>query len=157
METIITLLLFLLPVIFKLIGKKYEKAGQSEKAEKMREFAKTFVGDDDDEEEDSPFKDWLEGRTGKSVVEYDDDGQIVEVVDAPKPSVQTYVSPVVPTPPAVTENVVRQTAPKPAHAVRKPAPRKPILEEESKEKKGEKIDPKKLVIYSEIMKPKFTE
>lgn len=33
--------------------------------------------------------------------------------------------------------------------------RKPILEEEKPVKKGEKIDPKKLVIYSELMKPKF--
>lgn len=35
-------------------------------------------------------------------------------------------------------------------------PRKKVLVEEEK-KKGEKIDPKKLVIYSEIMKPKYTE
>ena len=28
-------------------------------------------------------------------------------------------------------------------------------QEEEPQKKGEKIDPKKLVIYSEIMKPKF--
>ena len=33
--------------------------------------------------------------------------------------------------------------------------RKPILMEEEPVRKGEKIDPKKLVIYSEIMKPKF--
>ena len=33
--------------------------------------------------------------------------------------------------------------------------RKPILMEEDDKPKGEKIDPKKLVIYSEIMKPKF--
>ena len=33
--------------------------------------------------------------------------------------------------------------------------RKRMLLEEDNPKKGEKIDPKKLVIYSEIMKPKF--
>ncbi len=33
--------------------------------------------------------------------------------------------------------------------------RKPMLVEEDARQKGEKIDPKKLVIYSEIMKPKF--
>ena len=44
-----------------------------------------------------------------------------------------------------------------AEAVKKPVVRKPMLEEEESGKKGEKIDPKKLVIYSEIMKPKFTE
>ena len=36
-----------------------------------------------------------------------------------------------------------------------PLSRKPMLEEEQQQKKEEKIDPKKLVIYSEIMKPKF--
>ena len=41
-------------------------------------------------------------------------------------------------------------------AAKKPKARTPILVEEEK-KKGGKIDPKKLVIYSEIMKPKFTE
>jgi len=33
--------------------------------------------------------------------------------------------------------------------------RKPLLLEEEPSKKREKIDPRKLVIYSEIMKPKF--
>jgi len=33
---------------------------------------------------------------------------------------------------------------------------KPILHEEVK-KKREKIDAKKLIVYSEIMKPKYTE
>ena len=49
METIITLLFILLPFIFKLIGKKFEQAGESEKAEKMREFADIFGKDDDDD------------------------------------------------------------------------------------------------------------
>ena len=126
METIITLLIVLLPVIFKLIGKKFEQAGQSQKAEKMREFAEMFGKDDDDQPE----------------VEYDDDGQIVEV------------PPVVPvaSSPMFSENVVRQTT-----AKKKPATKKTILEEDVQKKKGEKIDPKKLVIYSEIMKPKYTE
>ena len=61
METIITLLLFLLPVIFKLIGKKFDQAGQTEKARKMRDFADMFGNDDETE------------------VEYDDDGQVVDV------------------------------------------------------------------------------
>ena len=48
--------------------------------------------------------------------------------------------------PSTIEVVTRQTA-----------PRKPILEEPEPEGPKEKIDPKKLVIYSEIMKPKFNE
>ena len=48
--------------------------------------------------------------------------------------------------PSTIEVVARQTA-----------PRKPILEEPEPEGPKEKIDPKKLVLYSELMKPKFNE
>ena len=136
METIIALLFVLLPIIFKLIGKKFEQAGQPQRAEQMREFAELFGSDDDETEVE---------------VMHDDDGQVVDVPPVTVTPVQTYVRPVVPPASVVTENVVRQTASK-----KKPV-KKPILEEEVQTKKGEKIDPKKLVIYSEIMKPKYTE
>ena len=45
--------------------------------------------------------------------------------------------------------------PEPVKLEPQPLSRKPMLEEEQQPKKEEKIDPKKLVIYSEIMKPKF--
>ena len=48
--------------------------------------------------------------------------------------------------PSTIEVVTRQTAPK-----------KPILEEPEPEGPKEKIDPKMLVLYSEIMNPKFNE
>lgn len=137
METIIALLFVLLPVILKLIGKKFEKAGQSERAEKMREIAELFGKDDDDSE-----------------VEHDDDGQVVNVPPVQVVPVQTDARPdAASSKPVVSENVVRQTMTK-----SKPSSRmKPLLVEEEQGKKGEKIDPKKLVIYSEIMKPKYTE
>ena len=130
METILTLLLFLLPVIFKLIAKKFEKAGQSEKAQKVREILQTF-GEDETE------------------VVFDDEGHVTEVkpviMEAPKYEVEE----------AVKRQTVQQ--PQPVKSQPKPAKkRKPMLEE-PEEKKREKIDPKKLVIYSEIMKPKYTE
>ena len=56
--------------------------------------------------------------------------------------------------PAFEENVARQTDRKPAA---QPVQKKPILEEPVQEQNKEKIDPKKLVIYSEIMKPKYLE
>lgn len=156
METIIGLLFILLPLIFKLIGKKFEQAGQSERAEKMREIAQTLRGGDDDDEDD-PFKDWLGGRTGReTVVECDDDGQVTEVrpaAPAPVAPTPVVVRPVQSVQQTVTENVTRQTTSRPKPTVKA---KRPMLEEETK-KKGEKIDPKKLVIYSEIMKPKFTE
>ena len=156
METIIGLLFILLPLIFKLIGKKFEQAGQSERAEKMREIAQTLRGGDDDDEDD-PFNGWLEGRTGRDiVVERDDDGQVTEVRPAaPAPVAPTPVvgQPARPVQEVVTEKVTRQTTSRSKPTVKA---KRPILEEETK-KKGEKIDPKKLVIYSEIMKPKYTE
>ena len=48
--------------------------------------------------------------------------------------------------PSTIEVVTRQTT-----------ARKPMLEEPENQGPKEKIDPKKLVIYSEIMKPKFNE
>ena len=138
METIIALLFVLLPIIFKLIGKKFEQAGQPQRAEQMREFAELF-GTDDDEAE----------------VRHDDDGQVVDVPPVTVTPVQTYARPVVTPSSVMTENVVRQTTSK-KKPVKKPV-KKPILEEEVQTRKGEKIDPKKLVIYSEIMKPKYTE
>lgn len=124
METIIGLLFILLPVIFKLIGRKFEQSGQADKAGKMRELAKALGSDEDSE--DNPFKDFFEEKSEPEVV-FDDDGQIVEVKPVP-------------------------VQPKPA----RPLPKRTVLlENEVSKKKSEKIDPKKLVIYSEIMKPKF--
>lgn len=142
METVILLLFALLPVIFKLIGKKFEQAGNPDAAERMRKIAQV-LGESDEKEKEPD-------------VDYDDDGHITEVVEprvtsAPAPATFVVPLPVSRPEPVVTENVVRHTAPKPRPV------KKPILEEEVPQKKGEKIDPKKLVIYSEIMKPKYTE
>ena len=148
METIIGLLFILLPVLFKLIGKKFEQSGQTDKAGKMRELAKTLGSDDDSE--DNPFKGFFDEKP-ELEVEYDDDGQIVEVkpVQPVKPKPIPVVTPE-PRTMSYTEAVQRTTKPM------KPLKKQPVLlEEETSKKKGEKIDPKKLVIYSEIMKPKF--
>lgn len=148
METIIGLLFILLPVIFKLIGKKFEQSGQTDKAGKMRELAKALGSDDDSE--DNPFKGFFDEKP-ELEVEYDDDGQIVEVkpVQPVKPKPIPVVTPE-PRTMSYTEAVQRTTKPM------KPLKKQPVLlEEETSKKKGEKIDPKKLVIYSEIMKPKF--
>ena len=66
---------------------------------------------------------------------------------APKPIEEkpAYVRPVSPKPSTV-EVVERQTR-----------TRKPMLIEEEETSPKEKIDPKKLVLYSEIMTPKFNE
>lgn len=122
METIIGLLFILLPVIFKLIGKKLEQSGHTGQAETIRKIAEA-LGDD-------------------AEAEYDEEGQIVHLPEQPsaKPSVQPQ--------PVVPVRVVQEEG-------KQGIIRKTLLVEEKDEVEKEKIDPKKLVIYSEIMKPKF--
>ncbi len=129
METIIILILTLLPLILKFIGKKFEQSGKADTAEKMRKIVEALG-----EETDSPFEEWLGGKDSEEEDKAEEQ-------------------------PVVTENVVRQAVPvrKPEAKKTAPVKKEPILIEEASEKKGEKIDPKKLVIYSEIMKPKYTE
>lgn len=131
METLLGLLFILLPFILKLIGKKLEKAGQPEAAAKMREIVNTVDPEEEDTFED--LRKWLQPEP--------------TVVEQPEELAAPVVKPLSP---VVEENVVRQVS-----LPVMPA-KKPILEEEP-EKERDKIDPKKLVVYSEIMKPKYTE
>lgn len=132
METIIGILFILLPLILKLVGRKFEQSGNAAKAEQLKELAKAFGEEEEDSEDDD--------------VGYDDDGQIVNVPPAPKMAW---------TP--VREQDVMAEKPKIAVEGYKAIARKPVLLEEEPKKKREKIDPKKMVVYSEIMKPKFEE
>lgn len=134
METIIGLLFILLPVIFKLIGKKLENAGTAAPQDTPGSF-----------------------DVGSRVQEAMDE-------DEPEPHPQPQVSPqpqVAPapadeaTPSVIDFNDYMRRRPA-AKSVRKPAKKAAILVEEE-DKPKEKIDPKKLVIYSEIMSPKYKE
>lgn len=134
METIIGLLFILLPVIFKLIGKKLENAGTATPPDTAGSF-----------------------DVGSRVQEAMDE-------DEPEPHPQPQVSPqpqVAPapadeaTPSVIDFNDYMRRRPA-AKSVRKPAKKAAILVEEE-DKPKEKIDPKKLVIYSEIMSPKYKE
>ena len=114
METIIGLLMILLPVILKLIGKRLEQAGKNQPSVTVME--------------DTPIEDWeqtLKEYMGQQVVSEE---------------------------PSVVETVV----PKPISKQKKTVKKASILMEEEKKQK-EKIDVKKLIVYSEIMKPKYTE
>lgn len=142
METIIGLLFILLPVILKLVGKRLEQSGQPEKAKKLQDLLDTvYDGKDDDKLKDEQ-DDGLE-------VEYDDDGQIVSV--HPKMTWKPEPAPVVVEKPKAAPQIHLWEVNEGVTAVKK----KPMLVEEAPKKKREKIDPKKLVVYSEIMKPKF--
>ena len=120
METIIGLLIVLVPVIFKFIGKKLEQAAQStsSQAESIEDWAETL-------------RRHLEAQQSQE--------QQIEVHLEPSPAP-------VQAPKKVIENKTPENVQKSS----------PILQEEVK-KKREKIDPKKLIVYSEIMKPKYTE
>ena len=121
METLIGLLIVVLPLVFKLIGKRMEQAAQAQQP----------VAQDDE-----PIEDWTE--TLRRYVEqhqaqsamFEQDGPVEEPLDS---------KPVVEAPRVVP--------------VKKKTPI--LVEEEAKEK--EKIDVKKMIVYSEIMKPKYTE
>ena len=122
METVIGLLVVLVPLIFQLIGKSLEKAGKTSSADKMKKVAELFGGEET--EEPAP------------------------VASVPPASPAQPVQPV--------RKTQRTPAPAPAKAKRRTAPMAPVLDEKQPSS-HEKIDPKKLVVYSEIMKPKYLE
>lgn len=139
METIIALLFVLLPIIFKLIGKRLEKSGQPDRAARMRKVAEE-LGMDPDEGDFAKWFDEAEAEVAREAaleaMREDEDRKPQLVVNPEVKKVEKFV---------------------PKGAV--PASqkhKKPILKEEEPKEK-EKIDPKKLVVYSEIMKPKYTE
>lgn len=135
METIVGLLFLLLPVIFKVIGKRLEQAGKVDQAKTARDIFEALGGGEDDVRwKETPLEE------GEPVVFSE-----LEVKPQPVPVMEPKVIPA-----AKAESFKVFAATKKAETPKV----QPILMEE-KEEKGEKIDPKKLVIYSEIMKTKF--
>lgn len=129
METIFGLLIVLLPLVFKAIEKKLQQSGKQEQAGKVREVADQIFGED-----------------------------IAEPVEEPVFQTSTEEKPVVlqAKPLQVEPLRVEPLQAKPVQApvrIRRTA----MLMEEPPKKTKEKIDPKKLILYSEIMKPKYTE
>lgn len=133
METIVGLLFILLPVIFKLIEKKLQQSGTAAQQETVRQIKDLFEMEEDDLTD-----------------EIEDDVE-PEIGDYVEPEPKFEVNPVI----EFLEKVEPQVA-KPAAPAQKKRTA-PILMEEKDNKKKEKIDPKKLVLYSEIMKPKHQE
>ena len=132
METIIGILMILLPVVFKLIGKRLEQAGKNQPPVNVME-------------EESPVENWEQ-----TLREYLEQQTVVDEV----PSV---VEPVVPEPLSV-DSVEAPVSPMASDRKKQKKTNKkaPILLEEEKKPK-EKIDVKKLIVYSEIMTPKYME
>ncbi len=145
-DIIIAVLFIAVPAIFKAIGNRLEKSGKADKAGKYKKVAEAFA----DEKDESTVEGWLleqMDRKEKPVEPVALDPAPVVVM---KPSVQEVdIMDYIDKPETVVKRQVKRVPPK--ASVTKPA----ILIEEEPKKKTEKIDPKKLVIYSEIMKPKF--
>ena len=132
METILGLLLVLLPLVFKLVEKKLKASGNVETAEKVHEWAEMFGKDEDWEKEDDE----------------EDDSSVIPAQPA-APAMPVEAPRVVSPQPRTQPRPVVPVAPR----IRKQASKPVVVDDNTKNK--EKIDPKKLVIYSEIMKPKF--
>ena len=137
METIIGLLFVLLPLIFKLIEKKLKESGKIQQAESLHEITDLFTEEGQEEQD-----------VYKEPVLMDKHEEVVIPVKIPESK------------PVAVEgqrSLHKSAVPARSSAKKTVAKRPPILQEEVKTKKKEKIDPKKLVIYSEIMKPKYQE
>ena len=140
MEEIIGLLIIVATFVFKIVGKKLEKAGQP--AESVEE---PVVEEPAGGMPDFDVKKWL----AEAVREAENEASPAQAAPAYTESVTRQVvpaKPAAPTKPSVSQ--------KPAAT--KPAARKPMLNEPVKKDK-EKIDLKKMIIYSEIMSPKYNE
>lgn len=131
MDELITIVIIAAAIIFKVVGKKLGSAGSGEVFPTLPVDPDMMnIPDAESESED-----------------------VQEPFFMPRP---VYVEPAADE--MVVEEAERALPAKPAAPV-KPAQVKiqtPILEEEQP-KQREKIDPKKLIIYSEIMKPKYKE
>lgn len=140
-DIIITVLALALGLGFKVIEKKLKSAGKPAKAGRFKELADLF-GEEGAEvfPPVAPSEDPEEFSMGPVAP----DAERSRQVSVPKPVV---IEPVTPAPVvAPVEEAPRSV--KPVNA--------PILQEEEPEQK-ERIDPKKLIVYSEIMKPKYLE
>lgn len=122
METIFTILVIILPIVFKLIGKKLEQAGKQKAPQST-----------DNQEQ---IEDWAEVLR-----------RHIEAQQMPQePELPVQEERIIPD--------VRPVAPKDKPSVVQP---KPVILAEPEEEEKEKIDKKKLILYSEIMKPKYKE
>ena len=140
-DIIITVLALALGLGFKVIEKKLKSAGKPAKAGRFKEFADLFG-----EEGAEVFPPVAPSEDPEEVPmeAVAPDAEQSRQVSVPKPVV---IEPVAPAPViAPVEEAPRSV--KPVNA--------PILQEEEPEQK-ERIDPKKLIVYSEIMKPKYLE
>ncbi len=174
MDTIIVVLFLLLPTIFGMIGKKFEAAGeegesegqqpQAEPYDPMKKLAEMLGLDDptksstEANEDRFPMPDVFSEDEEEGEEDGEEDEPVYQEPVRPEP---VYSEPVRPEP-VYQEHVVVEK-PKPVvmtevqQRARMAAIKSQLVQQEEEKKQKMEIDPKKLVIYSEIMKPKFLE
>ncbi len=150
METLIGLLLLLLPAIFKVVEKKLNASGKAG----GKAVAPVVAADEEDADEPEEIASGPLGfPAGTLEPEVDRRHDMARPYDLVQQR-EAVLKHDRPMPPA------SQTHPaQPAHPVRKPVQKKPAGKAayDAKSCVEKKIDPRKLVVYSEIMKPKFSE
>lgn len=148
-DILLGLLVVGIPVIFNAIGKAFDKAGKRPGQQPMRP-------DDALSETERVFQQWRE--TLERAIEPEEPaespyaGQVWPVESEPYVEQEPYVEPVwtaEPVKPAAKKKHVKPVKPS--------VPTRKAVREDAPKTKKEKIDPKKLIVYSEIMKPKYTE
>ena len=152
METIIALLFVLLPIVFKLIGKRLEKSGKMDQAARMREVARELGMDPKDEEFIKMFHEAEAEAERVARLEAAGLDAWDELPENDDESSDDDDEPLDTLPKLKVDPEVKKVE----KFVPKGAKKMPILKEEEPKPK-EKVDPKKLVVYSEIIKPKYTE
>ena len=182
MDTVIVVLFLLLPTIFGLIGKKFEAAGeegesqgetQPQPTDPMKKLAELLGMEDPSGSETEANEDRfpMPDVFAEDSAEEDEPVDVAPVYEEPvyrepaRPE-PVYCEPVRPEPvrpePVRPQPVFVET-PRPVaetevqKRARLAALKSQIVQQEEEKKQREVIDPKKLVIYSEIMKPKYTE
>lgn len=146
MDGLIGILILLIPVFAKLIEKKLQKAGNQKGAEKARELGEVFGTDEDEGLKE--LQEWFKAKASERETESEPVVEFSEPVSTQPIMPQPVVQPV------VEQQQPKQKAYQSINVSRHKKNDSVILNEEVGKPK-EKIDPKKLVIYSEIMKPKF--
>lgn len=142
----IYILLFLVPLLFKGVAKHLEKSGDDVAAQKLRKLAEMLSEDDDKKRDKVEDNDFNDERIKEVFPTYSfelmEEGPS-EVRDVVLDGVNGY------------ENSVSETS-FDAHSIKSYLSKKgPAMVEDDNLNDREKIDPKKLIIYSEIMNPKF--
>ena len=150
METLIGLLLLLLPAIFKVVEKKLNASGKAG----GKGVAPAVAADEEDADEPEEIASgplgFPAGTLEPEVDRRHDMARPYDLVQQ-REAVLKHDRPMQPAPQAHPAQ--------PAHPMHKPVKKTVAgkVPSDAKSCREKKIDPRKLVVYSEIMKPKFSE